>query len=371
MCNTAAVTPAAARPRRRAAWATAAIALAATQLGASECGGNIIRDPGFDLWCGEALCAWKIERGDIRPAPTWHEADTGVELLSTGTAIEQFSAVNSHDGTCIQFDLISDVAETAQAELAVDVYGDGSVERTFPLPTAHWQPVSYRFAIKPPFTGVRFELAKRGPGRAVVARMRAKVAETGCDGVPALDGGPAPLAAFCDAATDCASGICSIVDFFGTQRCTGCVPFKPGSCTAGQVCGYSEPGAPERGVPIACVAAADRELGEQCLTSAECASSICAAGFCSSCDPTKGCASGACDQPYPIGPYICAPNQHTGASGSPCVTGADCAGGACDGAERRQCIDGRACATDANCPVDGNLIPGPCTAVGVQGGSCD
>jgi hypothetical protein len=88
------------------------VVVAASQLGATDCDGGITRDPGFDLWCGDALCAWKIERGEIRPAPTWHREDTGVELIDPGTAIEQFSPVDSRDGTCIRFDLISDTAET-------------------------------------------------------------------------------------------------------------------------------------------------------------------------------------------------------------------------------------------------------------------
>ena len=37
------------------------IVLAASQMGATDCG-QVLRDPGFDLWCGEDLCAWKLER---------------------------------------------------------------------------------------------------------------------------------------------------------------------------------------------------------------------------------------------------------------------------------------------------------------------
>lgn len=350
---------------------TVVAALAASQLGATDCDGGITRDPGFDLWCGEALCAWKVEVGDVRRAPTWHEADAGVELLDPGTAIEQFTPVDSRDGTCLRFDLIADVDETAEAVLSVDIYGDGTVEQAFPIPTAHWKPVSYRFAVAPPFTGIRFEIAKRGPGHAVVARMRAAVVDGGCDGASPLDGGPAPLGALCTAAADCASARCATVDFFGTKQCTACQPFQAASCGAGQICGYTEPGPAERGVPIACVAAGARVVGEECLVDAECGSGICAAGICSACRPETGCAGGAaCTAAYDRGPALCAPGQHAAASGAPCASDADCASGACTGPARLQCSDGRSCAGDANCPVDANLVPGPCATVGVQGGSC-
>ena len=352
------------------AWSVIAAALAAGQLGATDCGGGITRDPGFDLWCGDQLCAWKIERGDVRRAATWHEADSGVELLDPDTAIEQFTPVNSKDGTCIRFDLISDVAETAQAELAIDIYGDGAVERTFEIPTAHWKPVSFAFAVKPPFTGIRFEIAKRGPGHAVVARMRAAVVKDGCDGVPELDGGPAPIAALCGVAGDCASGICVIADFVGTLRCTGCELSRQ-TCSAGQVCGYGEPGPPERAVPIVCVGAAARALGEQCLRDGECASGVCSSFVCSTCRPNTMCGATACQQAYDHGPYLCGAGQHLAPHGAPCAVDADCASSACNGPPRHQCLDGRSCATDANCPVDPNLIPGPCTQVGIQGGSCN
>ena len=342
---------------------------AASQLGATSCGGGVLRDPGFDLWCGDTLCAWKLERGDIRRVPTWHAADAGVELVDTGTAIEQFSAVDSLDGTCLRFDLISDVAETAQAELGIDIYGDGTIERAFPLPTVPWKAVSYVFAVKGPFTGIRFELAKHGPGRAVIARMHAVVVHDGCAGVPELWGGPAPLGALCVHAADCASSICAggVTDVLGL--CAGCDPSAP-MCSAGQVCGLADPGPADRAVPFACVAPAARELGEQCLAGAECATGTCHAGVCSTCASDAGCPGTRCTAAYPQGPSLCGAGGHLAPPGAPCAGNADCATGTCSGAVRRQCPDGRACANDANCPVDGNLVPGPCTAVGIQGGSC-
>lgn len=350
------------------------IVAAGAQLGATDCDGGITRDPGFDLWCGDALCAWKLERGEVRRAPTWHAEDAGVELVAPGTAIEQFTPATSRDGTCIRFDLIADAAESAQAELAIDIYGDGTVERSYPIPTASWKPVSFLFAVQAPYTGVRFEIAKQGPGRAVIARMRAFVVDEGCEGIPAISGGPAPLGALCKGNGDCASATCAAVEFFSDHgRCAGCDPFAP-ACATGQSCGYTEPGPPERSVPIACVPERSRVLGEECVTARECATGICSLGVCSTCDPDADapCAGGlACTQAYTSGPSLCGATRQLGASGAACATGLDCASGLCNGPPRTQCADGRACVTDFNCPVDLSLRNLPCTAVGVQGGTCD
>jgi hypothetical protein len=345
---------------------------AATQLGVTDCGGGITRDPGFDLWCGDQLCAWKLERGDVARAATWHAEDAGVALLEPGTAIEQFSPVDSGDGTCIRFDLVADAAEDAQAELSIDIYGDGSVERVFPIPTAHWKSVSYRFAVKAPYTGIRFEIAKRGAGHAVVARMRAAIVREGCAGIAPLDGGPAPLGVLCDEDAGCTSGICAALDLFsGHGRCAGCDPFAP-TCAAGQICGLTEPGPPERPVPVACVPAAARQLGEQCLFDGECATGVCTFGMCSTCDPDgDACTGTTCSSTYFPGPHLCGADRGRGKRGDPCVHSRDCASQSCRGMERRQCTDGRACVTSANCPVDLNLTPQPCTTVGIQGGTCD
>jgi hypothetical protein len=92
--------------------------------------------------------------------------------------------------------------------------------------------------------------------------------------------------------------------------------------------------------------------------------------MCSTCRSDAGCGGTACKPAYEPGPSLCAPGQHLAPHGAPCATDVDCASGACSGPARLQCLDGRACATDANCPVGDDLAPGPCTAVGVQGGSC-
>lgn len=355
--------------------------IAASQLGATDCGG-VIRDPGFDLWCGTELCTWKIVRGDARRVPTWHERDSGVELLGADAAIAQLSPVNSSDGTCIRFDLVANVSEDVEARLDIDVFGDGTVDLSERMPTSSWKPLSYKIRIEAPYTGVLFALTKRGTGTAVFAQIAAEI-ETECEGLPVIDPGPAPIGATCTDDAQCASGLCRIVpepgSWFGVgQRCVGCDPgLGAAACSAGMVCGFASPRSPVFAVPIECVAAAADELGEQCLEGGECASGTCTGNACSTCetDPASGdsigCAAGeVCGAAWEYGPSVCEPGAGARVTGEPCATDGDCASGSCNGGEHEVCPDGRPCTNDNHCPADEGLTPGACTAVGIQGGSC-
>ena len=111
------------------------IAVAASQCGATDCG-EVVRDPGFDLWCGDQLCSWKIARGDVRQVPTWHEGDDGAELVGADTAIYQLTPVTSADGACIEFELIADVDPGVDLRFQADVFGDGTIEIDDPIPSA-------------------------------------------------------------------------------------------------------------------------------------------------------------------------------------------------------------------------------------------
>ncbi len=378
------------------------VAAAASQLGATNCG-EITRDPGFDLWCGDSLCAWKLERGNIKEVPTWNAGDPGVQLVGSDVAIEQLTPVDSTDGTCIEFDMIANVDESAQAVLNVDIDGDGSVEYSEQIPTSSWQPLTFLMSVAAPYSGIRFEIAKVGNGNAVLAEISAKLAEDGaCAGLPTISSGPQPDGEPCNTGGDCTSGICTASPFgsvfsFGQSTLT-CESCDATSCGGGSgsgsgsgsdyVCGAAPATAPTRSIPTACVAPASAPLGAMCASDAECASALCENNFCSSCDPlsTTSCPSGdACgsawasetsgDDMLPeLGPYVCGPFSGHGASDAPCANNADCASGVCNGTPRMQCFDGRTCATNADCPVgefsDPTLENGTCVTVGVQGGTC-
>jgi hypothetical protein len=157
-------------------------AVAASQLGATDCG-EIISDRGFDLWCGDQLCAWDLDHGAIERVPTWHRGDDGVALLGPDTAIAQDTEVNDLDGTCIRFTTIAHVDESAQVSLGIDIGGDGTVDHTERVPTSDWARVTFLLRLAPPFDGVRFVLTRTGSGEAVLASIGAEIAE-GCTGAP-------------------------------------------------------------------------------------------------------------------------------------------------------------------------------------------
>jgi hypothetical protein len=362
-------------------WTMILVTASGSQLGSTDCG-QVIRDPGFDLWCGDQLCAWKTERGDIKKVATWNQGDPGVEFIGTDVAIEQLTPVTGT--TCIEFDLIANVDTTATVELNIDLDGDGTVEHTERISGANWKPFSYLLAFNPYYSGIRFEIAKTGPGRAMVAQVQAKVADDGaCAGLAPIVAAPAPNGAVCTTASACRSGICGD----GTQQfafqCVGCDSNHP--CPTGQTCGLGDPTSPIFAVPLECVPTAARQLGENCVTGAECASGVCTGQMCSTCDAqTNACAAGeSCGPDWVaapgatsiVSPFVCSPLQHKRTTGQPCASNDDCASSACDGTPRMQCDDGRACATAADCPFGGpdtgnGLQNGPCNTVGVQGGSC-
>jgi hypothetical protein len=367
----------------------ALVAAAASQLGATDCG-QITRDPGFDLWCGsDTLCAWKVERGTVERVPTWNEGDPGVALLGDDTAIDQLTPVTSDDTTCIQFTMMANVDLDAHVVLNIDVDADGTIDQAEQLPAAPWKPLSFLIAIRAPYAGVRFEIAKTGGGSAVLAQMNAQVS-TACDpNQAALDPRPAPLGAPCTGSGDCSSGYCWVPPPFGLLPDAGvsgagtCSSCDSSSCGSGDVCGAGTAPTVVSGVALACVPAASKQLGELCVADAECTTGLCVNQACAACDPDAGSGSagacsggGECLPTWPsffdlYTPYLCDPTTPQPA-GAPCVENSECSSGTCAGSAYAQCDDGRPCTTALDCPIDGGtLLNGACTPVGIVGGTCD
>lgn len=391
---------------------------ALTQVGATDCG-TVVRDSGFDLWCGDELCAWKVERGEVKRVPTWNKGDSGVELVGPDTAIAQLTPVDSSDGycrqnedgsetcehpadVCIEISMIANIDQSAVVDLNIDVFGDGTVDFNERLPTSNWKPLSYRIVVKKPFAGIRFQLAKAGNGTAQLANIGAKLAKN-CEGLPVIAPKNVPLGSPCLEDGDCASGICGahaapppfggVTGFLMADKvCLECDAAH--ACGTGEICGIGAAASPVREAPSACVTSSSKQLGEQCNADqfdaafgryvSECASGYCTNHMCSTCNPMPaanraiGCAatetcgpsiaSSGLDIHYSA--YVCSPHGQRRTTGEMCVSHDDCASGTCRGPERQQCNDGRQCGTPLQCPFVDGLQSGECSTVGIQGGNC-
>ncbi|HVK71661.1 MAG TPA: hypothetical protein VM734_00010 [Kofleriaceae bacterium] len=346
--------------------------------GATECGA-VLDDSGFDLWCApDRLCAWQLDKGEVRRAPTWHRDDAGVELVGDDVAISQLSPIDGGDPACVRFTLVADVEETAEVFLDVDVYGDGTVEHSERIPTSDWRKLTYLLRMPERYEGARFRLRKRGSGRAVLANIGGETtADADCPG-EAIPTGPRPLGASCTGDAECAGGLCDGdaeirpgVIWPGT--CAACT--ADGDCPGGQLCARAGTHPGPLAVPRTCVAPGLTPIGVACERDAECASGLCDGAVCAGCRTAADCDGRTCetvrfgvDHLAWDGPQVCGPG---GAPGAACLTGAECASGVCGGDVLRLCLfSGRECVVETDCPTFGNDGEESCVTVGSRGGSC-
>lgn len=337
---------------------------------------DVLQDPGFDLWCGDSLCAWELESGAIEQVPTWHGSDSGVSMLGDEVAFSQYA---DQHVSCLRFELIADVEETAEVTLQLDLDNDGAIEHEQRIPTSNWEQLSYLIDMPTTYRGILFRLHKRGSGRAILAEVAAlSESSSECEGAPkieSLDGG------WCNEASDCVSGICSQSSLFAAVcgMCGG-----DSDCSAGEACGLAAPDRAQYYLYRACVAEASLGLAERCVGDAECASGVCADGVCSACSNHGDCGedelctrrevSSLPDWSRP--PRQCNPRGGVAASGEACLSDLDCVSGQCTGTdELRLCMaDSRPCTEHADCPGDelgSSDEAGICATVGTAHGVCE
>ncbi len=335
----------------------------------------IIENNGFDLWCGDHLCAWEVEAGAVRQVPTWHRSDKGVEFVGDHVAISQLSDVKWTDGvTCIRFDLVADVEMTATVTLQLDFYDDGIIDYEQPIPTSDWEPIHYLVSLPSYYQGIRFRLTKDGPGNVVLAQVYAEDSDECAE--PNWNLEDLPVGAGCSDFSQCASELClpSVSGLEGHGVCSTCAGDV--DCNAGDVCGAEAPVCqPLYSFYRGCGPAGRHGLGERCVVDAECATGICAEGMCSTCSQPSDCDTGErCEMrdrdetlQYWWAPYQCDPAAGGADSGEPCLIDADCASGSCvgDGDIRVCTLDGRLCDSVVDCPSGMD-----CVTIGAAGGTC-
>lgn len=285
---------------------------------AAGCDDQLVKDPTFRTWCGDSLCAWTVETGLVRQAPTWHEQDRGVELVTTPTVMSQRARATA---PCIEFSVVADVDPRAQVFLAMDFNDDGTLDHRFPVAAARFTRVATLVRSPELYAGLRFVVEKVGVGRAVLAELSVRSRPpSDCTG-PAVVLDDLPLGAPCSVesgAATCGSGVCC------AMRCSECCPGRDDE-------GGFDPG-PERGCTVKA-----RDGG---------------AGVCAIRDGETNTVARLFD------PWQCNPGAGTHAAGAECVRDDDCRSGVCEGARRVPVASplGEADAGDCN-PESGEGCP--------------
>jgi hypothetical protein len=173
----------------------------------AKCGESVIKDPGFELWCGDTLCNWQVQEGHIARAPTWHERDYGVDLIGESVQLWQRGDFGDDRPGCLSYDLLSSIDGKAQVVLEMDFDDDGTVEFSQVLPIGAWSTLSYKAPAPTWYRSIRFSIKKHGDGHATLARIRVG-ADIECQGPPPSTPNR-PAGAPCESAAQCAGGACA------------------------------------------------------------------------------------------------------------------------------------------------------------------
>jgi hypothetical protein len=336
---------------------------------------SIVTDPSFDLWCGNELCAWQTDMGQIRRASTWNRDDYGVEFVGNPAQISQL--VDRPVVGCLKFEMLADIDPTVSLTLKMDFQDDGTIEYNQPVSGVDWSPIKYFISAPTWDEKVRFIIEKSGEGHATLAHIRIADGESNCTVEP-LALNDRPFGANCESNDQCLSSICAppwtpVGGFqpWPSNQCAACI--DNAACASGMICGLEF--TPPMHSFWGCQLPGQKVFGERCFVDDECSTGICCLGACSQCcDDTQPCPSPFdCTQTGSdqllFRPWRC---PSPGSKGAPCLANDDCEAKSCRGSDTLQlCEDGRRCEDDGDCPPDFWGEATQCLAVGVDGGVCD
>ncbi len=160
-------------------------ARALSHLAASGC--ELATNDTFSFWCGKQLCDWQAQNGTIRPAPTWHPADHGVELVTDGVSISQVftpqpplfgGTPTFYSGECLRVDLVANIIDGATLSVGLDFGNDGTIDQQKPFSSAiHWDEQPLALILPEDATSLRLHFIKTGGGSAVLGKVSIRFEE--------------------------------------------------------------------------------------------------------------------------------------------------------------------------------------------------
>ena len=289
------------------------------------CQPGALDDPGFDLWCGDSLCKWKTEQGTVRRVATWNEEDYGVELVGKPVVLSQLANRDEiGDDPCLQFSLLGNVDASAEVELELDFWNDGSVDFKEAIPGVRWHKLDLLIRLPAqPYDSLKVALHKQASGTAIFALLAANGSNK-CGGEPIVLSNLA-LGLACTQDADCTSGICGDPPSQSTSgTCSECKTNE--DCTQGLLCGRSP-----WSTYSACVPPQTAADGDVCASDEQCVHAHCQNSVCGECVADSDCESGRkCGSVSTLGTRhrACvvpgsAPNSAS------CMAAEDCASGSC------------------------------------------
>jgi Cys-rich repeat protein len=246
---------------------TCKAALLSLLLAGNTCGDGVVQNPHFELWCGETICGWTVDQGEIQRTSTWHESDFGVSLQGEVVRLSQLNEVDKP--TCLKFDLLSSFGSGVEMYVEMDFDDNGTTEYSQPIAQGQWQRSVYTVTAPTWYENVRFIVRKLGDGPAVIARSQVRASHD-CLGAP-LNSTDRPLGAECEDAAQCAAGHCYANSGFAARTLssgTTCGECSDNSdCPSGQICSGNTPW--RSGVSSGCSEPGSKGLGNRCTTNAE------------------------------------------------------------------------------------------------------
>jgi hypothetical protein len=139
--------------------------------GFGTCSGTLNDDHGFNLWCGEELCAWELEAGAIERIATWHERDSAAELVGPFVVLSQRFDLAGE--TCIGLEILADVDAGVAVGFEADFDDDGSIDwaDTMPATGDDWFGLQKTIPVPYPSSSVRLRVTKTNDGHAAIAQL--------------------------------------------------------------------------------------------------------------------------------------------------------------------------------------------------------